>query len=752
MAIEYAPMINSFNGGEISPRMHGRTDQAIYSIAAAEMLNFVPTIEGPARKRSGFGYVAAASAGATWLSAFVFSVTQAYVLEWSGLKLRFYTNGGRIETAPGVAYEVMTPYTAAQAPFVSQQQSYDRLYLAHPSHPTARITRVGAAEFAHAALVLKDGPFADQNTDETITVTAAGVLTKGGAATITASSAIFLEGHVGGNFMVEPDGFTDIKAWEASVRTDTLVVGDKRRSDAKVYEVVDLGGNQYTGTVQPTHTRGDEWDGSGQVIIGTDDDKAGVKWRYLYDRFGIGKITAIGGGGTTATIEVTRALADSLTSKASFRWRLPALSAATGWPKIVLLAFGRLIFLTDFELIASVVGDYGGAAVNMAPFTEGGLLTPDMAFRRRLAIANPVLWGVADRDAILIGTADGIYAIRKVNSGEIFSSDNIELVKQYHHGSANVFPQQTGVSTFFLQSGAKKLREAGYSLDVDRYVASEANIWQRHILKSGAKQLAFEADPDELLWAVRNDGVLALHPHVPSQQLKGFARAQHGGGEVISAVSIPNEDGSRNELWALVDGLAGLSVERQAAAWEEGETALEDAFFVDSGVSYSGPPIAELNDGINHLVGQTVKILADGALVPEQVVQAAAPKLTLPSAAGKIHVGLGFSARLTWLRPEVTDRSGRSIQGLKKRLTRVWLRLLDTVGVKIDVGNGAPVNLIDRVAGTPMNAPIPLFSGDTTERKVFGNWGRDAQGTIISDDPLPCLVVAAMPKIEVGDG
>jgi hypothetical protein len=53
-----------------------------------------------------------------------------------------------------------------------------------------------------------------------------------------------------------------------------------------------------------------------------------------------------------------------------------------------------------------------------------------MAFRRRLDISNPILWARFDRDVILIGTADGTYAIRKVNSGQIFSSDNVECVKQ----------------------------------------------------------------------------------------------------------------------------------------------------------------------------------------------------------------------------------------------------------------------------------------------------------------------------------
>jgi hypothetical protein len=353
---QVTPIVASWNGGELSKRMHGRVDQAIYQIGSAEMLNFVPTVEGPAVKRAGFRHIRAADPTATWLSTFIFSVTQTYVVEWCNLKLRFYTNGGRVETAPNVAYEVVTPYTAAEAPFISQQQSYDRLYLAHSAHPPAALTRTGAATFTHAALTLRNGPFADQNGDETITVTVAGALTVGGVATITATSAIFVAGHVGSAVLVEAKDFSTIKAWEAGM--DGIAIGDIRRSDGKAYTAETAG---RTGSVQPTHTRGSEYDGS----TGNDVNAKGpygVRWAYRHDRFGMGTITAIGGGGTTATVTVTRRLPDSVATIPTHRWSLAAISAAAGWPRHVLLAFGRLIFFTDFEIIASVAATLAAAA------------------------------------------------------------------------------------------------------------------------------------------------------------------------------------------------------------------------------------------------------------------------------------------------------------------------------------------------------------------------------------------------------
>jgi hypothetical protein len=740
-----SPILTSFNGGELSQRMMGRVDQALYQVSVAEMLNFVPTIEGPAMKRSGFRYIRAAAETAAWLSPFIFSETQTYVLEWSDLTLRFYTNGGRIESA-GVPYEVSVPFTAIEAPAVSTQQSYDRLYVAHANHPPGSLLRTDAAIFSHADLEFKNGPFATRNSDETITV---GVTSTGPTtATIDMNGAfLFKPEHVGGFIMVEAVDFTDIKAWEPQARVDgspaQLSVGDLRCSDGKVYQCTAIAGVR-TGSIQPTHTRGEAWDGSGQSILGYDTQTAGVKWKYLYDRIGVGLITA---WTDVAHVDVTVVRPFAASGSTSYRWSLPAWNAVDGWPSHVLLAFERLIFFTGFWMYASVVGDYGGGTVDMAPFSDAGLIAPDQAFSLRLAISNPILWVRYDRDVILVGTADGVYAVRKINPSQIFSSDNVECVKQFHKGVSAVLPVQTGTSTIFVQAGGRKLREAAYDLQSDRYPAINLNVWQRHILKSGAVQLAFQGEPDELLTAVRADGELAFHPHVPEQEIRGFARLAHGAGPILSATAISDGAG-HDQLWALVKGVYGiLSVECQDPSWEEGESALADAFYVDSGATYSGAATTTVT-GLDHLDGQRVAVLADGIVIDGLTVSGAS--ITLPAAASTVQVGVPFTARLTSLRPEFRDGAGNTLQARRKRLVKLFLRVLDTLGVKVDAGAGHVDGLIDRPASASMDAPLPLYTGDT-ERPVGGSWGRDGQVTIISEDPLPCMVVAGMPQFEVGD-
>ena len=545
MGQQLSDIVTSFNGGELSRRMEGRVDTSIYAIGSAEMVNFVPTVEGPAVKRPGTRMKRIAASTASWLFRFVFNQTQAYQIEASDGIFRFYTNGARIETDPETPYEVEVPYSAAEMPDLSTQQSFDRLYLAHEAHPPAALKRTGGATFAHELLALKNGPFNDTNSDETITLTTSGTT---GSITITASAAIFKPGHVGALFRMEAKDFSDVPAWEPGWE---MTLGEKRRSDGKVYLSIQLppSGSKRTGGDTPRHSSGEEWDGTGTGKDVNDKDAGGVLWRYLYDRFGIVRLTSVATDGLSATATVLRTLPDSLTSVPSFRWAHGCFSEAEGWPSHVVIAKGRLIFFKPFECIGSVSGDY----LNFQQFTTSGTTAADLAFRRPLSISDKVLW-VARDTRIIVGTASGEFAIGPINSSEAFSGTNFDLIPQSDYGCAPCRPLKAGVETIFVQVGGRKVRGAQFDLTRDRYVAPNKTVWHRHITKSGIVQLAFQQNPEEMVWGVRADGTLVAHPHEPEQEVKGWSRVVLGGNaRALSAITTPSPDGLTDELWLLVE-------------------------------------------------------------------------------------------------------------------------------------------------------------------------------------------------------
>jgi hypothetical protein len=107
------------------------------------MINFFATQHGAAKNRAGSKYIASTKAdAAVRFIPFVFSSTQTYVLEFGNLYVRFYQNGGQVQLA-GAAYEVVTPYAAADVPRLKFAQSGDIITLVHPNYAPRELRRLG---------------------------------------------------------------------------------------------------------------------------------------------------------------------------------------------------------------------------------------------------------------------------------------------------------------------------------------------------------------------------------------------------------------------------------------------------------------------------------------------------------------------------------------------------------------------------------------------------------------------------------
>lgn len=92
----------SFNAGELSPRIVARTDFGKYSSGCATVLNMIALAQGGLSRRPGTRHVEAVkdSASKTRLLPFEFSTEQAYVIEAGNAYFRFYKDQGRITTDP----------------------------------------------------------------------------------------------------------------------------------------------------------------------------------------------------------------------------------------------------------------------------------------------------------------------------------------------------------------------------------------------------------------------------------------------------------------------------------------------------------------------------------------------------------------------------------------------------------------------------------------------------------------------------
>jgi hypothetical protein len=755
-----SPIRTSFNAGELSPLMDGRVDVAKYSNGCKVLENFIPTVQGPAVRRGGTRYVAEvkSSANRTWLAHFEFSSTQSFVLEFGNQYIRFFFNRGQLLSG-GSPYEIVSPYlladlTNADGGFaIDMVQSGDIIYMAHPSYPLQKLSRLGNTNWTITAVDLLNGPFKDQNSDRTRTMYASATT---GTITLTASSATFTSAMVGSYVYLEPSDLSNVKPWYAGQEFTTNPFGVLRRSEGKTYTcttngVPSSGKVWRTGGDKPVHTYGTQADGDAGVIAGTVVERNGLDWLFVDNGFGYVKITAFTNSTTvTAVVQGNNPLPGGVvgSTKATFRWALAAFSAVEGYPSKVTFFRERLAMAKGQQLFFSVAGDFE----NFAAKDDSGLVTADMAIRATISSdqVNQVSW-LAPSNALIIGTTGGEFACMENTTNEAFAPGNIKIEQQTSDGSRAIVPARVGYSTLFVQRSGKKLKEAAYNLQQNGYITNDLTVLSNHIAGDGILQTAWHREPYAALWSVRADGQLLGFTFNKEQDVVGWHRHIIGGDGVVEAVAvIPSPDGTQDDLWMIVrrtiNGATKRYVEYLNRAYDPEQDTQADCFYVDAGATYSGSPTTTIS-GLGYLEGKTVQVLADGAAHPDRTV--ASGSITLQRSASKVQVGLPCLATLQTNRIEAGAADGTA-QGKTKRINKVVIRFLNTLGALA----GPDANTLDTVEfRTPedlMNQAPPLFTGD---KLIEWPSGYDFDGYVMvrQAQPLPMTVVAVMPQLHTFD-
>lgn len=211
---------SSFNSGEFSPKMTGRTDISQYPFGLRECTNLIPLIQGPLIKRPGTSFIVEAKSGiVVRVVPFVFGTVQSYVIEFGNLYMRFIMNDGQIQIA-GVPVEVATSYLSSELFDLKFVQNADVMWILHPNHKTQELTRTSDTSWTMADIVNTDGPYQDIQPDLLNLITPSAVT---GTITLTAVSAVFVSTDVGRQFRFR-DAATNWTWMEISSFTSSTVV------------------------------------------------------------------------------------------------------------------------------------------------------------------------------------------------------------------------------------------------------------------------------------------------------------------------------------------------------------------------------------------------------------------------------------------------------------------------------------------------------------------------------------------------
>ena len=486
----------------------------------------------------------------------------------------------------------------------------------------------------------------------------------------------------------------------------------------------------------------------------------------------------------------------------------------------------------------------------------GGTVADDDAIIYTIASnqVNAIRFMTATR-TLIIGTAGGEFTVSGGGTDSAITPTNILIKKQSNHGAANVDSIAVGNVTLFLQRAKRKIRELAYNFDVDGYIAPDMTILAEHITEGGLTQLAYQQEPNQIIWGVRNDGELIGLTYQREQQVTAWHRHIFGGrfgNATITVTDYANiADGTRivltkadgttttftsatssttgkfhttssnnqtaTNLKTLIDAdsdftatvssnvvtitetsplstgfltITSLDDDVRLAKTDEGKAVCESVSviptddseyqtwvivkrtingatrrfvefinnfdftitdnttfnFLDSALAYSGSAATTIS-GLDHLEGQTVSILADGATHPDKTVSSGS--VTLDRSAINVKIGLAYKSILQTMRLDAGSQNGTS-QGKTKRIFEITIRLFESIGVEVGESLSNMERIPFRTSSDPMDEGIPVFTGDKAV-EFRGNYDTDGFIFVRQTQPLPLTILSLYPELQTND-
>ena len=759
---------NNFNGGEWSPLTYGRTDIARYKNALALCFNYIPTAQGGLTRRPGTQYIANVKTNTSpvRLITFEFSITQAYIIEFGPLYVRFYTNDGQLLSG-GSPYEIATPYGASDLADLAFTQSADVLYIAHPNYAPRKLQRNGALSWSISNISFIDGPYLSINTTAT-TFVASGT---SGVVTITASSVTginndtgFSAQDVGRSLRLKCSGLwlwgtisaytsSTVVSWTVGASRGPLVVGTATAQGNAT------GGSILNATLLSS---GGGYSTPPAVTIGGPGSGAIAYANILGGVVTSVNMSVTGTGYGTGVITMTLAAPATITSTATTFWRLGVWSPANGYPRAVAFNQDRLLWAGCAQYPNRLDGSNTSDYENMAPSNVDSVVVDSnaLSFSLNSTKVNVINWLMSDEWGLLAGTASGEWVIAASTQQNAVTPTNVTAKMTTAYGSTNIRPVKMGKATLFVQRTKRKVREMTYQFTLGTFQAPDISLIAEHLTKSGISQMAASLAPQPVLWMVRTDGKLIGMSYDKDQEVLGWHQHQLGGYSdaaqtlppiVESVAVIPSPSTDRDEVWLAVqryvNGAVIRTVELMTKYWEDGDT-LTNAVFVDCGATYSGAPTSTIS-GLVWLKGQTVSVLADGSVHADCVVSSAGV-VTLTRTASVVQVGLGYGSTGTTMRIEAGSQDGGA-QGKFKRIHRAIFRFFQSVGLNVQATGRAAYPEPFRTSADRMDSPVALYTGD--KRWAWdGSYETEGQVSWTQSDPLPSNVLMVVAQLETQDG
>ena len=442
---------------------------------------------------------------------------------------------------------------------------------------------------------------------------------------------------------------------------------------------------------------------------------------------------------TTNLFEVSSITSDTVAAGtgtntgATADWSVTAWNGIFGFPRSVAFHSQRLWFGGNKRYPTTVWGSEVG---NFHNFRQGTADSNPVSFVLAADEGAAIQGMVADNAGLTVFTHAETWSIS--GSGSPITPSNVQANRQSGNGAAFVQPRLINDAHVYVDRGRQKVRELAYVEENQSWQAADLTIFAEHLVRKGVRQIAYQQNPEPVMWAVTNDDRLLSMSYSRSDAIVAWAEHPTGTtgapGVFESVCVVYGDDYEADQVWVVVkrtiNGTAARYVERFDPEWftkleapSDTNTGLTPAtnaqamIYVDSAVAQTGASSTSWS-GFIHLEGESLSILADGAYVGEKTVSSGS--ITLDNAASTVVAGLRFDSELQPGRTELLLEDGTG-QTRKWLTNRVVFQLWETLGAQFTDDRGFADAVWQDVWRGEQTA---LTSGETPNLIAAGRAGR----------------------------
>jgi len=380
---------------------------------------------------------------------------------------------------------------------------------------------------------------------------------------------------------------------------------------------------------------------------------------------------------------------------------------------------------------------------------------------------NEIVW-LAGMQSLLVGTA-GCEA--RAGGNQPLTPLSPDVRPQSWHGGARLPALAAGRSVLYAGRSRRVVRDLFYDLSADGFRGDDLTLFAGHLFEEARiVSMAWQPEPDSLLWTVLEDGTLLTCTYLPDQRVASWSRHDTARGKFRAVATLPGRDGRPWTCFAVeretrVAGLPAVqwfleAIERPLSPPADAR----DAWHVDCGLSTdtgqqggSGETLESTEfTGLDHLEGMAVAVLADG--VPQPLKEVSGGKITLDHPARQVTVGLPVEAELETLDLDAPGRDGPSALGKARAIEAVSLRFHRTGECQASHGaDGTPwpdSGRWDDALRLPPGRSVPLstelYTGPATLFPPRPPGGQSTRLRLRSHAPVPCAILSIRARASSG--